>query len=135
MIHSNQKCRGNIVIDCSSFFTIQSPSIKITSRGVQPGIIQIDAGKSKSTNLMCFKCGEVFSTKKQLDENILDSCSICGESFQPSKLYIIDNGGGTRVCEKCKSGNSDNEKVLALYGQFLKKAKYTNLLDILTINK
>lgn len=136
MIH--KKCGGKLVLDCTSLYLIQSPSVKISSRGIFPGIIQIDSNKVKSTaKLICSKCQEVFSSKDEYEDGILEPCSICGNSYPPSEIKVTDCL--SNVCVHCielansskLSSNKIKDKMLMLYGEILNKADSPTLLTIL----
>lgn len=136
MIH--KKCKGNIVLDCSSIYIINSPSMTINTKGITPGPIQIDYAKKKEpTKLMCIKCGSSFGTKEEFEEEILDSCSICGEECPPSQIRVTDYVN--KICDTCIERGKSNklnpdvlkDKMLMLYGQMLSKGDNPTLLTIL----
>lgn len=136
MIHKN--CGGSLVIDCSSMYVIRSPSIKITSKGLQPGVIQIDSSKIKSSaKLMCSTCHATFSNKEEYMEGVQEICSICHEKRDASEIKFADNTGF--VCIHCIKKLSDSkfdiktskDKLLLLYGEILSKVDSPTLLTIL----
>lgn len=137
MIH--KKCGGNIVMDCSSMYKIQSPSIQITTRGIQPGMVQIDTlNKRETPKLMCSSCGDVFQTKEEFESEILETCNICEHEKPPSKIMVNDYV--YKICNECIDRANNPEKLnpklskdrtLSLYGQVLKKVENVSLLTIL----
>jgi hypothetical protein len=136
MIH--KKCGGRLLLDCTSMYLIQSPSIKITTKGILPGVIQIDSNKSKGcAKLLCSECQKEFSDKESFENEILETCSLCRKDYPPSETKIIEYVG--TVCVHCiNRANSakldlDNikDKMLSLYGQVLSKGDNPTLLTIL----
>ena len=136
MIH--KKCSGKIVLDCTSMYLIQSPSINIYTRVISPGVVQIDSNKTKGcAKLICSTCQESFSNKNEFEEGILDSCSICGNNYPPSELQVTEYA--SVICihciEKAKTSkfedNKIQDKMLYLYGEILKKGDNPTLLTIL----
>lgn len=136
MIH--KKCGGKLVLDCTSLYLIQSPSIKITTKGILPGPVQIDSNKNRSgVKLLCSQCQEEFSKKEEYEDGILETCSICRKDYPPSEIQVTDYITG--ICIHCISkANSSKldstkiaDKMLALYGEVLKKGDNPTLLTIL----
>jgi hypothetical protein len=137
MIHN--KCGGAIVMDCSSMYKIQSPSIVITTRGIQPGMVQIDAlNKRETPTLMCSSCGDIFQSKDEFESEILETCSICEHEKSPSEIIITEYV--YKICKDCIDRANSPEKLnskiskdrtLSLYGQVLKKVESISLLTIL----
>ena len=137
MIH--KKCGGQIVMDCSSMYKIQSPSIVITTKGIQPGMIQIDTNNKRETpKLMCSSCGDIFQSKDEFESEILETCNICEQEKPPSEIMV--NEYIYKICKTCIDKASNPEKLnlslskdrtLSLYGQILKKADNMSLLTIL----
>jgi hypothetical protein len=136
MIHKS--CGGKIVLDCTSMYIIQSPSIIISSKGISPGMIQIDSCKDKKgVKLLCSKCQITFSGKDDFENNLLDTCGICGNNHPPSKLRVSEFL--SKVCEDCidrtKSSKLDinkrKDQILAYFGEALQKLDAPSLLSIL----
>lgn len=137
MIH--KKCGGNIVMDCSSLYKIQSPSVVITTKGISPGMVQIDiANKRESSKLMCSSCGQIFQTKEEFDTEILETCIICEHEKSPSEIMINDYVN--KICKECidRANNPDKlntrlskDRTLSLYGQAIRKVENISLLTIL----
>lgn len=135
MNHKN--CGGSIVIDCSNRYVLRSPSVKITSNGVFPGVLQIDAIGGKTSNrFMCAKCNAIFSTKEEFEEELVDTCFLCHEEHSVSKLFFVE--GISYICDSCKKKvdnpekyASMNDKTLMYFGQYLKNKTYPTLLTIL----
>lgn len=134
MKHKN--CGGNIVLDLSSVYIINSPTIVISTKGMSPGMIQIDSSPGKNASkLSCNKCGESFSGKEKFEEEILGTCSICNKEFPPSELKVNDYI--PMVCNECLDPNSKKKveslqrSMLALYQEVLMKQDNPTLLTIL----
>lgn len=136
MIHKD--CEGQIVLDCSGIYTIQSPSMVITPKGITPGMIQIDACKDKKgVKLICSKCGEVFSTKDDFENKVLEECGICRHGKSPSKIRVTEYI--SRVCDDCiervKVGKINTsrkaDQILSYFGEVLQKLDAPTLLTIL----
>lgn len=137
MIH--KKCGGSIVIDCSSLYKIQSPSIQITTKGIQPGMVEIRTVNKKETpKFMCSTCEEVFQSKDEFESEILEICSICESEKSPSEIMV--NSYIYKICTECLDKAKNPEKLnsrlskdrtLQLYGEILRKVESISLLTIL----
>lgn len=134
MIH--KKCGGKLVLDCTSFYNIQSPSIKITNKGLMPGVVEITLNKIKSNpRLICSRCYNDFSSKEEYENEITETCVICRKEFSPSKIKIISNS--VFVCFDCckkassKSIDEGEDKLFYVFGEYLSKAEGSILLDVL----
>lgn len=136
MIHKN--CGGSIVIDLSSQYLIQSPTVRITSSGIFPGMIQIDSKKGGSNKYACSKCHKSFEGKDDFIEQIVESCALCGNEFSPDKINIAGSDYSHKLCTDCVSASkkttsttSVKDKMLYMYGQFLKNVETVTLLTLL----
>lgn len=136
MIH--KKCTGKLVLDCTSMYLIQSPSIKITVNGVFPGVVQIDSNKAKgNARLICSKCGDTFSTKNEFEDEVLETCGLCGKNYPPSEIKINDYFTGLCIhcISKINSSKLDvseiKDRMLYMYGEILNKIDSPTLLTIL----
>lgn len=136
MIH--RKCNGKLVLDCSSMYLIQSPSIKITTKGIVPGVIQIDSNKAKGCiRLVCSTCQTEFNDKNSFEEGILETCFVCRKDYPPSEIRVTDyiNAICVHCIDKINSSKLDpnavKDKMLALYGEILNKGDNPTLLTIL----
>lgn len=138
MIH--KKCGGKILLDCTSMYSIQSPSIRITPNGILPGVIQIDLNKEgKGSRYVCSTCGEILFGKEQYEKEIVEICCLCGEQHCPSEIRINDYISG--ICINCISKATSNDKELnpsknkdklyIMYGELLKKQDSPTLLTVL----
>jgi hypothetical protein len=133
MIH--KKCGGTIEIDCSSLYLIRSAGLRVTTRGILPGVIQIDSTKNKSTTkLVCSQCHEILFSKDDYQNEIVDKCIFCQENHSTDELKVIDGLG--MVCIKCISNiNSGKmtakDKLLLYYGDIIKGKEFPTLLTIL----
>jgi hypothetical protein len=133
MIH--KKCGGSIDIDCSSLYLIRSAGLKITSRGILPGVIQIDSAKNKSTSrLVCSRCDYIFSNKDDYQNEIVDKCIFCQEHHSSEGLRVVDGLGV--ICVDCianiNSGKvTAKDKLLLYYGDIIKGKEFPTLLTIL----
>lgn len=132
---THKKCGGAIEIDCNSLYLIRSAGLKITARGILPGIIQIDSAKIKSSvKLICSQCHDVFSTKEDYQNEVEDKCIFCQTNHSTDKLHIVDGLG--MVCDDCISNiNSGKltakDKLLLYYGDIIKGKEFPALLTIL----
>jgi hypothetical protein len=132
---NHKKCGGTIEVDCSSLYLIRSAGLKITTRGILPGVIQIDAAKTKSTTkLTCSQCHEVFSTKDDYQNEIVDKCIFCQTNHSTDELKVIDGLG--MVCIECISNINlgkitAKNKLLLYYGDIIKGKEFPTLLTIL----
>lgn len=132
---THKKCGGSIEIDCSSLYLIRSAGLKITTRGIFPGVIQIDSARNKSTTkLICSHCHNIFSTKEDYQNEIVERCIFCQESHSTEELKVVDGLG--MVCTDCISNINAGkvtakEKLLLYYGDIIKGKDFPTLLTIL----
>lgn len=136
MIHKN--CGGNIVMDLSGMYLINSPGLNITTKGIFPGMLQVDTSPEKRhIKLLCSKCGDSFSTKEEFESGIVDVCDICGKERSPSEIRITDYI--PKICDNCIDNensaklteNSIQKRIFSLYGEVLHKIESSTLLTIL----
>jgi hypothetical protein len=132
---NHKKCGGQIVLDLSGSFVINSPSLNITTKGISPGMIQIDASSQKKRPvLICKICEEKFSTQDEFEEGILEICGVCGHEYPPSEIRVTDFI--SRICNNCmkddgKKSDSSQKRILFLYGEVIRKVENPTLLTIL----
>jgi len=136
---NHKKCGNKLVLDCSHLYKIQSPSITISTKGIFPGTVQIDfSGNSGPSVLRCNTCNEEFSTKKEMEDGIVEECVFCKKEYPPSEILVSDYIN--KICIHCgdsskasKTSNAAAKNLLSLYGQVLSKSNNNiTLLDILT---
>ncbi len=133
----HKKCGGSIVMDLTGLYIINSPSISITPKGISPGMIQIDSCVNKShAKLICNKCNQVLSTKEDFEEEIIESCGVCGNEYDPSQIHVTDYI--SKICNECLNSKSTKTRtsnpqrnLLSLYGEIIQKGENPTLLTIL----
>lgn len=76
LIHAGS-CRGLVFPDVTNLFTVKSPSLVISARGLSLGVLEIqyNSGSSK-ISLICSKCKEEIPPKNFAEE-IMVECNIC----------------------------------------------------------
>lgn len=136
---NHKGCGSKLVLDCSAMYSINSPSIKITNRGLLPGVIQIDEIKGGKIVLYCPTCHTSFSNKSDYEKGIEITCNICSESRSIGEIKISDTLNDIFVCTTCinkimEGKQTPKDKILSLYGNLIKKTTFKSLLDII-LNK
>lgn len=134
MIHKN--CSGNVVVDLSSLYTLRSPSISISTRGLAHGMVQIESSKNKKPAvLLCEKCDQAFTNKEEFESGILEKCEVCQELYPPGELRVTDYI--PLICEDCikdktrTPDDTSNGRYISLYMGVITKGDHPTLLTIL----
>lgn len=135
------KCGGTIVLDCTSIFLLQSPAMVINSKGISPGMIEVVVNnKNGGFKYICQECDKVFSSKEEIEEQITETCSTCGDEHSPSHIRISDHV--SRICnfciEKVRNGkiqkldlSSINGRMLATLGSAIVSGDMPTLLTLM----
>ncbi len=132
MIHKG--CGGNIAIDVSELYTLQSPAFTISVKGIIPGMMELSSKDSSGRlRLFCQKCGDHFSDKKDYEDELQDTCSVCGELYSPSEIKVTEPI--SKICNNClegkSSGNGTQKRILSLYGGAIRTADSPTLLTVM----
>jgi hypothetical protein len=104
MIHI--PCKADVVIDLSTHVAVRSPSIKITERGISPGMVEIATIKRKPAmyTLVCKKCEERINNSL---ESVGERCFICSEIVPLSRIHYSDVGF---ICKDCISASAEQKQ-------------------------
>jgi hypothetical protein len=100
-------------------------------------MVQINASSQKKrVKLICSICEKEFVTKEDFEDEITESCCVCGNNYPPSKIKISDYI--PKLCENCHEGNIPSKggdimqrRLLSLYGEAIRKESNPTLLTIL----
>lgn len=135
----HRDCGGHIILVASEMYELVSPSLSITTRGISPGILELSTKKGGSFKLLCSQCGEIFSSKEEFEEEVIESCSFCKGEKSPSELLVSDMFAP--ICKSCRSKTPERkpareqtmtDKLLIMYSEYLKNSNMPTLLSILT---
>jgi len=115
-------------------YSIRSPAINISTKGIFPGVVEIAAPVKKSqVALVCPFCDEIIQ-KEDFDNEITEKCSICGDVFPPSEIYVNDYI--SKICYGCieKKQHGNNEIIntyISLYDGVISRENSVTLLSLL----
>lgn len=140
LIHTS--CGKPIFLDVSAGYKFLSPGTSISSRGVEPGIIElVQTRAKKTTTLFCPECGESIDGKYQIEEQIKCSCALCEQVKEISRMHFVDSIQQI-ICDDCleiikdKTGELPrglDESRKSLYAAFKEYFSPEKCMTVLTI--
>jgi len=93
----HEKCGGNLQVDVTHLFTIRTPSISYTPKGIALGVVEIDLNRgAKGLAFFCEKC------KERIIDNydkVLATCMACQKSKNVSEIRTLPQISS--ICEEC----------------------------------
>ena len=97
----HKDCGGQVLISLSESLRVVSPGIKITDRGVSPGLTELKSiGDKKRSGIsyICKECGKEFLTHDDLCE-IEVHCDADGEWHPVTEITVTEQ---YMFCQNCK---------------------------------
>lgn len=103
------ECGGNLHVDITRMFTIRTPSVTITPRGIFVGVMELQKvkGKDSTYELTCEKCSESIS-KEDFAEDAGVTCMVCRKTKPSDEVSCCEQIAA--ICHECAGYLSDGNK-------------------------